>query len=85
MTRARGSDRVEEEEKEKESSAKMASIFKIIEDLILMMNLVAYHVAENANWLDTADELKNWGEPVLVRGGLGGPISFVGNRQGEVQ
>ena len=31
MTRARGSDRVEEEEKE--SSTKMASSFKIIEDL----------------------------------------------------
>ena len=25
------------------------------------MNLVAHHVAENGNWLDTADELKNWG------------------------
>ena len=115
MTRARESDGVEEEEKE--SSTKMATSFKIIEDLVLnwegpdivsetvedwmrdfaghsgkstvgnffqyclsalsenfeedfeltlwMMNLVAHHVADNGNWLDTADELKNWGNLFL--------------------
>ena len=115
MTRARESDGVEEEEKE--SSTKMASSFKIIEDLFLnwdgpdivsesvedwirdfaghsgkstvgnffqyclsalsenfeedfeltlwMMNLVAHYVADNESWLDTADELKNWGNLFL--------------------
>ena len=115
MTRARESDGVEEEEKE--PSTKMASSFKIIEDLFLnwdgpdivsesvedwirdfaghsgkstvgnffqyclsalsenfeedfeltlwMMNLVAHYVADNESWLDTADELKNWGNLFL--------------------
>ena len=115
MTRARESDGVEEEEKE--SSTKMASSFKLIEDLFLnwdgpdivsesvedwirdfaghsgkstvgnffqyclsalsenfeedfeltlwMMNLVAHYVADNESWLDTADELKNWGNLFL--------------------
>ena len=105
------------EEEEKESSTKMASSFKIIEDLFLnwdgpdivsesvedwirdfaghsgkstvgnffqyclsalsenfeedfeltlwMMNLVAHYVADNESWLDTADELKNWGNLFL--------------------
>ena len=30
-----------------------------------MMNLVAHNVAENENWLDTADELKHWGKLFL--------------------
>ena len=114
MTRARGSEGVEEE---KESSTKMASSFKLIEDLFLnwdgpdivsesvedwirdfaghsgkstvgnffqyclsalsenfeedfeltlwMMNLVAHYVADNESWLDTADQLKNWGNLFL--------------------
>ena len=30
-----------------------------------MMNLVAHYVAENENWLDTADEFKHWGNLFL--------------------
>ena len=56
------------EQTQNRKKGKRALSENTMEDLELtlwMMNLVAHHVADNRNWLDTADELKNWGNLFL--------------------
>ena len=56
------------EQTQNRKKGKRALSENTMEDLELtlwMMNLVAHYVADNGSWLDTADELKNWGNLFL--------------------
>ena len=50
--------------------------------MLWFMNLIAHHLNEDENWLETADDLKDWQALPQCRA-LGGPSSCLGALEGE--